>query len=398
MKKLERGMIARMAKASLRASRMRNGFVMLTIVLASALLMGILMFAVGQQEQTQRNLTHAQQVGYYNLTETQVEALQRDERIAYQIQVKTGVPTELDGFSVVPYYVSEMSDHIQVGTLTQGSLPQAANEVAVQGAMLERMGLPAALGTQVTFPFYDGNTETFTVTGLLAGGRMPASSPSSSPRPTPRQATSWRGSPMRSMPSSTGATTMNQWDCQEAMFLIGGDAGVERQFVNPSRAFLDSLSVDSQQVLLYGLVGAVILLAAVLVIYGVFYLSVIGRVHQFGQPRTIGMTKKQMRKLVSREGRMLFSAGRSLGIVIGGVVGISSCRRGSASSTPCSWRWGCLWWSTSSPCSRSTSRPNWRRGLPHGGPAVPAPGWHEGGGWPQAVPEPHPGGAGGDEL
>ena len=111
MKKLERDMIARMAKASLRASRMRNGFVMLTIVLASALLMGILMFAVGQQEQTQRNLTHAQQVGYYNLTETQVEALQRDERIAYQIQVKTGVPTELDGFSVVPYYVSEMSDH-----------------------------------------------------------------------------------------------------------------------------------------------------------------------------------------------------------------------------------------------------------------------------------------------
>lgn len=99
---------------------------------------------------------------------------------------------------------------------------------------------------------------------------------------------------------------MNQWDCQEAMFLIGSDAGVERQFVNPSRAFLDSLSVDSQQVLLCGLVGAVILLAAVLVIYGVFYLSVIGRVHQFGQLRTIGMTKKQMRKLVSREGRMLF--------------------------------------------------------------------------------------------
>ena len=123
MKNLERDMIARMAKASLRASRMRNGFVMLTIVLASALLMGILMFAVGQQEQTQRNLTHAQQVGYYNLTEAQVEALQRDERIAYQIQVKTGVPTELDGFSVVPYYVSEMSDHIQVGTLTQGEPP-----------------------------------------------------------------------------------------------------------------------------------------------------------------------------------------------------------------------------------------------------------------------------------
>ena len=321
MKKLERDMIARMAKASLRASRMRNGFVMLTIVLASALLMGILMFAVGQQEQTQRNLTHAQQVGYYNLTETQVEALQRDERIAYQIQVKTGVPTELDGFSVVPYYVSEMSDHIQVGTLTQGSLPQAANEVAVQGAMLERMGLPAALGTQVTFPFYDGNTETFTVTGLLAGGENASQFSLFFSQAYAETGSQLAEEPYEVYAQLYGATTMNQWDCQEAMFLIGSDAGVERQFVNPSRAFLDSLSVDSQQVLLYGLVGAVILLAAVLVIYGVFYLSVIGRVHQFGQLRTIGMTKKQMRKLVSREGRMLFLRAAPLGIVIGGVVG-----------------------------------------------------------------------------
>ena len=147
MKKLERDMIARMAKASLRASRMRNGFVMLTIVLASALLMGILMFAVGQQEQTQRNLTHAQQVGYYNLTETQVEALQRDERIAYQIQVKTGVPTELDGFSVVPYYVSEMSDHIQVAP-HPGEPPPGGQRGGRPRGMLERMGLPAALGTR----------------------------------------------------------------------------------------------------------------------------------------------------------------------------------------------------------------------------------------------------------
>ena len=105
---------------------------------------------------------------------------------------------------MVPYYVSEMSDHIQVGTLTQGSLPQAANEVAVQGAMLERMGLPAALGTQVTFPFYDGNTETFTVTGLLAGGENASQFSLFFSQPTPRRAASWRRSPMRSMPSSTG--------------------------------------------------------------------------------------------------------------------------------------------------------------------------------------------------
>ena len=71
------------------------------------------------------------------------------------------------------------------------------------------------------------------------------------------------------------------------MYLIGSEAGIERKYVSPSKAFLESLSVDSQDVMLYGLVGAVILLACILVVYGVFYLSVIGKVHQFGQLRTI---------------------------------------------------------------------------------------------------------------
>ena len=91
--------------------------------------------------------------------------------------------------------------------------------------------------------------------------------------------------------------------------------------IRPRLIYLDSLSVDSQQIILCVLVGGVILLACVLVIYGVFYLSVIGRIHQFGQLRTIGMTKKQLKKFVSREGRLLFLRSVPIGIIIGGVAG-----------------------------------------------------------------------------
>lgn len=62
-----------MSKQSLKSSRMRNIFVMITIVLASALLTTILMFAVGQNQQVKNDLSHRQQVGYYNLTNEQVE-------------------------------------------------------------------------------------------------------------------------------------------------------------------------------------------------------------------------------------------------------------------------------------------------------------------------------------
>lgn len=52
-----------------------------------------------------------------------------------------------------------------------------------------------------------------------------------------------------------------------------------------------------------------------------FYLSVVGRIHQFGQLRTIGMTKKQIQKFVSREGGILFWRSAPAGIGIGGIAG-----------------------------------------------------------------------------
>ena len=57
-RKITRGMVSLMAKKSLKSSRMRNIFVMVTIALASALLMAILMFSMGQRQQTKNALSH----------------------------------------------------------------------------------------------------------------------------------------------------------------------------------------------------------------------------------------------------------------------------------------------------------------------------------------------------
>lgn len=320
-KKVSTKMIAQMSKQSMKSSRMRNIFVMVTIVLASALLTAILMFAAGQREQNARQLSHAQQVGYFNLSDSQVETLKADERIAYQIQVKTGTPSEMEGFEIIPYYTSEMSDDIRIGELESGALPEKENEIAAQGAMLEKMGITPSVGSQVTLEFYDGNTETFTVTGILKGGETAKQFAVFFSKSYAENGSQLKDFPYEVYAKLYGATTMHPEECKEAMYLIGSDAGIERKYVNPSKTFLDSLSIDTQDIVIYGIVGIVILLACVLVIYGVFYLSVIGKIHQFGQLRTIGMTKKQMKKLVSKEGRRLFLYASPTGILIGAVAG-----------------------------------------------------------------------------
>ena len=76
-----------------------------------------------------------------------------------KFRLKWEQPLKMDGFEVIPYYVSELSDKIQIGELKSGKLPIQENEIAVQGAMLKKMGIEASVGSQLILKFYDGNTE-----------------------------------------------------------------------------------------------------------------------------------------------------------------------------------------------------------------------------------------------
>ena len=321
-KKTASKMIALMSKQSLKSSRMRNFFVMITIVLASALLTAILMFAIGQKQQVKNDLSHRQQVVYFNLTDKQVENLQADERISYQVKAKLGVRTQMDGFDVMPCYLSDLSDEIRVfATLEQGELPKEEYEIAVQAAMLKKMGIAPEIGSKLKLDFYDGSVETFTVSGILNGSEKVTQFSILLSESYAENGSQLKDVPYEIYAKIYDAADMGAWECKETMFRIGKEAGIDRKNISPSKAFLDSLSVNMQFVMLYGVVGAVILLACVLVIYGVFYLSVIGRIHQFGQLRTIGVTKKQMKKFVSYEGRMLYLRSAPIGILIGSIAG-----------------------------------------------------------------------------
>ena len=212
---------------------------------------------------------------------------------------------------------SGLSDEIQVGELERGRLPESENETAVYGEMLEKMNLKPDIGSSVTFHFYDGSIETFMVSGILKGGGTAKQFSVFFSESYAKNGSQLKDEPYEVHAKLYGAAKMKPEECREAMYLIGSDAGIERKNVNPSKAFIDTLSLNMQAVMIYGLTGLVILLACILVIYGVFYLSVIGRVHQFGQLRTIGMTKKQMKKFVLREGGILFLRGAPVGIIIG---------------------------------------------------------------------------------
>ena len=67
-------------------------------------------------------------------------------------------------------------------------------------------------------------------------------------------------------------------------------------------------------------VSLVIAIISSIVIYCIFFVSVLERIGKYGQMRTLGMTKKQIRKIIKIEGNVLTLKGCFWGCVFGGII------------------------------------------------------------------------------
>ena len=69
------------------------------------------------------------------------------------------------------------------------------------------------------------------------------------------------------------------------------------------------------------LIGAITFIGSGIVIYSIFYISVAENIRSYGQLRTIGTTKKQIKKIVYLEGKKLAGIGIPLGLIAGNLIG-----------------------------------------------------------------------------
>ena len=97
------GYIRSLAWRSLKSSRLRNVFVILTIVLSVSLLMVMALFYAGLNTATKRQVEKMQHVIYYGLSEEQLSDMAaKDSPASYVLGMKQGQGVEIDGVMVSP--------------------------------------------------------------------------------------------------------------------------------------------------------------------------------------------------------------------------------------------------------------------------------------------------------
>ncbi len=313
--------LRKLTMRSLRAGRMRNIFIIITVALSAALISGLTGFALAMDKKEDRELAVQPHVIYGDLSNEQVEALKNDGSMEDIVRYKQGGSMEAENYEICPAYFSDEGKIIESMRLniTEGRYPEKPNEAAVSKEYLKKLGIGPVIGAEFSVTWVDGATETYTVTGL--------NDLESESRFFIMLSEEYaeKGSQLKDVSYTTAARIVGAADMDDQTFLntirgIGEEYGIPRYQIRENSSFVIKISNTRASVLFAVIgVGAVILFVSVFVIYSIFYISVTGRIRQFGQLRTIGMTSKQIRKTVRYEGVFLSGAGSLTGILVGTV-------------------------------------------------------------------------------
>ena len=309
----------KLAKNSLKSGKMRNILIILTISLSVALMSGLTLYISSMQTANSRQLENLQQVFFYDITEQQCDTLQQDIRISEMRVTKYGKRSEMENYVIWPMYIEQSDGKIQSAEISVGQYPMAINEVAVDVSYLNQIGENLKIGDTVSFSFYDGTQESFVLSGLTDTGSTSDVYPVYFSKQYAEMGKQLKDTLFVAAAQVQDAKSMTADEFLDTIHAIGADCNIDRPSIGENSAFVQSLTFNPKNMLIALCIGIVVLFASVIVIYSIFYISIINRIQYFGQLRTIGTTGKQIKRIVKQEATLLFCIGAPFGLTIGSI-------------------------------------------------------------------------------
>ena len=316
----------KLASRSINADKRRSVFVILTIALAVCL-MGTLCFLYSaQQLKTLDGILGQYQAGCGGLTREEVTRLVDAGKFEkWGCTVEAGTARHEDGVLQVSYVSPEMIDLMGYGEIT-GAYPQGENELCVERSFFRYFGLSGEAGQTVALDLGDGE-KSYTVTGILEAEN------------DSRIFTVW-------IPEAA----VNTESSYELRFRFAGSQGMEPDQLRADiERFFAEMGIPEDRTFYsssyFGMVdlylgngmevyAAALLIAVVcaIVVYNIFYISVMGKMREYGRLKVLGTTPRQLKRVVKRERRFLTAIAIPLGLVCAAGIALIA--------VPGYWSWG----------------------------------------------------------
>ena len=316
-----RTIIKRISSRNISANRKRNIFIVLTIALASALLSAIVLYGFGVPQETQKLNQKTAQIVYHAISEQQGQELYNQEEIAWVGEFFHAFSEEINHSTVHFTYANAAMLKSQSMPYS-GDLPTAEDEIVVQESFLDSLGYSNELGQTINIPFSDGTTHDFKLTGILdvKTGDIGRYTAIISKELAEQQSGNNIG--MDYYIGLKNAQNMSEEEAASYANTLAQQLEISDDNVIVRSTYFN-LKDESRgsDMLFYFLIGFITFVGSGIVIYSIFYISVASSIRNYGQLRTIGTTKRQIKKMVYREGKLLAAIAIPIGLIIGNVIG-----------------------------------------------------------------------------
>lgn len=333
-----------LSRGSMRKNKLRNFFAILAIILTTILFTVTFTLAAGVlksiESDTMRQVGTTAHAGFKDLTKDQYDTLCADRQVkaaSYNIFFANATNQELQKRSVELRYTEAKDFDWTQNILMEGHLPQKDQEVVLDTLTLKALGVPAKIGQKVTLSWEilgEAYSGTFTLSGYYKGDPLALASEAYFAKTYVDQLLSghteqeWKN--MNDDTNGVGLIQMdamyqNSYHIEERTKEIIKECGYGKNEIdygiNWGYMSTGLSSVDPATTVLVIAVLLIILISGYLMIYNIFYISIVEDIRFYGLLKTIGTTGQQVKRLIYRQANILSLVGIPFGLLAGWFLG-----------------------------------------------------------------------------
>lgn len=310
----------KLAKRSMKTDKRSKAFLLLTIALSVCMIFSIILISAGAQEEFKNTQRTKAQIAILGITDDQLSSLRQSKDVQWIGEYAAiGLFYSGNKTITIAYGSKDYFTHQEELSL-QGSVPQKANEIMLPQNYIDFLGESYRPGDTITFDVTGtGDEAKYTLSGILNEDRK-------SDGYFVYLSKDLAMSLMDHL-QVTAYTRLNTDAIRSDAILDFTDKIIENTGIVEDQIYLTEYSAVMTGVIQSGIQLPIPLLAALTavlaatIVYGVFYTKIAKNVQMFGQLRTIGMTKKQIKRMARKEGLRYAFTGIPLGLIAGLLIG-----------------------------------------------------------------------------
>lgn len=327
--------VSSLAKSRITYNKSRSVLTVIAIGLTTVLLMSVVTSAIGLFDVSRQQAVYAgnQHATILHLTAKQVEMLNNHLDVE-ALEVHTEFASVLyDNMNGSLGIGTTLKEGISYGTgnLTEGHFPQAPDEICGPPAFFERMDTEPVIGNKITIPFRVGGegliqTREFTICGLVSQRDLSGLDVSDrriaySASVSEALADEYLAPEQRDYSAAVrlfGESTFTEDQMENAIKEVCADIGCDADNIIYNHQYLMTmLSASAEMKAAVAVIGLFILIFSALVIYSIYYISVITDVQEIGKLKALGTSDRQVKRLLISESTRLCAVAIPPGLLIG---------------------------------------------------------------------------------